>query len=55
MSVDRQALEQLALRICSSEIYYDLADKIAETGADELWAIIDCNGDYKKELEIIER
>lgn len=49
---DRETLEQLALETVSAENYYDMADTIDSLTDNELQAIIDCNGDYKKELAI---
>lgn len=49
---DREALEKLALKTISSELYYDLADSIEVVTDEELEAIIECNGNYKKELKI---
>lgn len=50
MSLDREALEKLALEICSPAVYYDLADNINESTEAELEAIIQANGDFRAEL-----
>lgn len=45
----REDLEKQALETVSSELYYDLADNIDAVSDVELYDIIDCKGDYKKE------
>jgi hypothetical protein len=50
--MNRELLEKLAVEKCSSEIYYELHDFMDIIPDEELQAIIDCNGDYKKELKI---
>jgi hypothetical protein len=49
---DREQLEQDALRVCSAEIYYVLADTIDNVTDYELSEIIRANGNHKKELAI---
>lgn len=48
----REELETTALQIVSPDLYYDLADTIESCTDNELYKIIDCNGSYKKELEL---
>lgn len=50
--IDRETLEQQAMQTVSAELYYDLADNLETATDEELRQIINCNGDYKKELEI---
>lgn len=49
---DREALAKLAIETVSAELYYDLTDNIENTPDSELIAIIACNGDYEKEMEL---
>lgn len=53
MSFNREVLEILALNTISAEHYYDLADNISDMENDELQALIDCKGNFRKELEYI--
>ena len=50
--LDIDILKKVALETVSPELYYDLADNIDDMDALELQAIINCNGDYKKELKL---
>jgi len=50
--MDREQLEKLAVEKCSSEIYYELHDFMEIIPDQELQQIIECNGDYQKELAI---
>jgi hypothetical protein len=52
MSIDREALERLALEICSPDLYYDLADNIDDLDNSELNRLIDADGDFEQELAI---
>ena len=49
MKIDRDTLEKMALKTVSAELYYDLADNIDAMSDVELYDIIECKGDYKKE------
>lgn len=49
---DRETLEQQVLETVSPDLYYDLADTIDSVTDEELYKIIECNGDYKKELQV---
>lgn len=48
---ERQQLEAEALQICSSDIYYDLANEIEYMNDEDIVYIISCKGDYWKETE----
>lgn len=48
----REELEQKALETISSALYYDLADTIDSLTDNELYELIECNGDYKKETKL---
>lgn len=48
-TVARVALEKKALQVCSSELYYDLANAIIDMTDEEIEFVISCNGDYDKE------
>jgi hypothetical protein len=48
--MNREDLEKLALETVSAELYYDLADTISEASDSDLYKIIECGGDYLKEL-----
>lgn len=50
--LDIDILKKVALETVSPELYYDLSDNIDDMDALELQAIINCNGDYKKELKL---
>ena len=50
MSIDREALEREALLGCSAALYYDLADCIDSLSNEDLYNIIDADGDEEKEL-----
>jgi hypothetical protein len=50
VETDRDRLEALALKICSSENYFDLAGVIDTMTDEDIYAFICCNGDYEKEL-----
>jgi hypothetical protein len=50
--MNREELEREALRVCSSDIWYDLADTIHETPDDDLQFIINCNGDFELESKM---
>jgi hypothetical protein len=50
--IDREILEQQALETVSADLYYDLADNIDSATDHELIDIINCNGDYRKEMEL---
>jgi len=49
---NREELEREALRTCSADIYYDLADTIDSVTDHELYKIIEARGNHKKELAI---
>lgn len=51
MSMDREALEKLALQTVSTELYYDLADTIDALDDDILLTVIGCGGYYRLEKE----
>ena len=51
--LDIETLKKIALETVSAELYYDLADNIDDMDTLELQAIIDCNGDFKKEMKIV--
>ena len=50
--MDREDLERAALEAVSATNYYDLADNIDATSDDELYKIIDADGDETKEEAI---
>jgi len=50
--MNRTELEQEALLTVSAELYYDLADNIDSVTDEELYKIIECNGSYRKELQV---
>jgi hypothetical protein len=50
MNLKREDLEKLALETVSAELYYDLADAVGDCADSDLYKIIECGGDYKKEL-----
>ena len=50
--MSREDLEKLAVEKCSVEIYYELHDFMGIMTDQELQEIIDCDGDYQKELAI---
>lgn len=52
MITDREALEALAKKTVSSELYYDLCDCIDDMSDTELIELIACNGDYDREIEL---
>jgi len=47
----RETLEKIALETVSAELYYDLADCIDGLNDEDLYNVIDCNGNYKTECE----
>ena len=49
MKIYRDTLEKMALKTVSAELYYDLADNIDSMSDVELYDIIECGGNYKKE------
>ena len=51
---DREELEQLASKTISSELYWELQDSMDSITDAELRELIDCGGDYQKELELQE-
>lgn len=52
--MDRELIEQMALMAVSSELYYDLADNLDITTDEELYKIIKCNGNYRRELKEVQ-
>lgn len=52
MSVDREALERLALMTCSPDLYYDLADNLDTLDNGELNRLIEAGGNFEQELAI---
>lgn len=50
--MDREDLERAALEAVSATNYYDLADNIDATSDDDLYKIIDADGDETKEENI---
>ena len=48
--MNRTELEQEALTVVSPDLYYDLADNIDSASDEQLYAVIECDGDYEKEL-----
>jgi hypothetical protein len=50
--MNREELEQKALMTVSPDIYYDLADTIDNVTDDELYKLIDCDGDVEYELRL---
>jgi len=50
--MSREELEQKALLIVSPDLYYDLADNIDSATDEELYKIIECDGSYRKELQV---
>ena len=50
--MDRETLEKLALETVSAEYYYDLADNISDITDADLYDLIACKGDYRKEIKL---
>ena len=50
--MNREVLEKLALETASAHIYYELADTIGIIPDSELYELIECDGDYKKECKL---
>lgn len=48
---NREDLELQARMTCSAEVYYDLMDGIDDVTDAQLRHIIECQGDYRKEME----
>lgn len=48
----REELEKLTLETISSELYFDLADTIDSVPDEDLYKLIECKGDYEKEISI---
>ena len=55
LSDDREALARQALKNCSEELYYDLADCIDSLSNEDLLAIISFEGMREKEQDWIEK
>lgn len=51
---DREELEEEVLRVCSAENVYDLRDNMDGIPDQYLYDIIACDGDYEKELALME-
>ena len=51
---NRKHLEQLAIRTVSNDLYYDLCDTIDSLTDNDLYDIIACGGNYKRELKLHE-
>ena len=52
MSIDRETLEQLALKTVSATNYFEISDYMGLMTDTELLKIIKCGGDYRKELRL---
>lgn len=50
--MDRDTLEQTALQTVSSDYYYDLADTIDSMTDEQLYQIVECDGDVKLEEKL---
>jgi hypothetical protein len=50
----REELEQKALAVCSGEIYFDLVNVIEDMSDADIQELIDCDGDFAKELAVSE-
>lgn len=50
--IDRETLEKQAKTTVSSDLYYVLCDEIDTVSDAELQALINCNGDYTKEMQV---
>ena len=50
--MDRESLERIARQTVSPELYYDLCDNIDDMTDYDLAELIECNGNYKKELKL---
>lgn len=48
--MNREDLVKQALEVVSPDLYYDLVDCIDSVSDEDLLKIIECDGDYKKEL-----